>query len=425
MNKKILIITYVVPYPANLGGQISIFGTINYLRFFFNITLVIRIHTHADKENIEKLKRIWPEVSIETVTYYHEKTALNTVKNYLYRSAYKLKEKVKKIFVSPPADTIQNRISFYPFLPADVKFCDFLENLLSKNEFAIIQIEYTDLLNLVHLLPSKAVKIFVQIENRYSILQDYFNKINNKSLYAKYIIENARAAEIALIDKYDHVIALNKNDKENLSKYLPAEKIVISSFPILNNLITSDINSTFSKNNLNKLIFLGSQGHLPNEDAVKWFIEEMYDKIYQQYKLKLYITGKWEKDFTKKYPQVIFTGFVDDVSPLIKNSIVISPIRLGGGGLRAKVLQAMAMRVPLVSTALGSEGIEGIKNNENIFIANTPKEFITSIQNIVENELHTNQVINNAFEVIQMHYTEKAVGKIRKDIYNKIIDQKV
>jgi glycosyltransferase involved in cell wall biosynthesis len=421
MNKKILIITYVVPYPANSGGQISIFGTINYLRSFFNITLVIRIYTQNDKENIEKLKKLWPEVSIETVDYSREETFLNNAKKYLYQAAYKLKETGKKIIFPVSPDTIQNRISFYPFLPADVKFCSFLENLFSKNEFAIIQIEYTDLLNLVHLLPDKSVKIFVQIENRYSILQDYFNMVNDKSLYAKYVVENVRATEITLINKYDYVIVLNKNDKENLGKFLPAEKILVSSFPILDKLITTDIDTSFTKSNVTKLIFLGSQGHLPNEDAVKWFIEEIYDKIYQQYKLKLYVTGKWEKSFTKKYPQVIFTGFIDDISPLIKNSIVISPIRLGGGGLRAKVLQAMAMRVPLVSTTIGSEGIEAIKINENIFIANTEKEFITAIQNIMENELHTNQVINNAFDIIQKYYTESAIGKVRKDIYNELL----
>jgi glycosyltransferase involved in cell wall biosynthesis len=423
MKRKILIITYVVPYPADAGGRISVFGTINYLRSFFNITLVMRVHTQNDKENIEKLKMIWPEVSFEMVDYCRKATTLGRIKFFFYQSAYIIKEKLKKRIADQPTDDIQERISFYPFSPADIKMINFLEDLFSKKTFEIIQVEYTSLLNLVHILPGNAVKVFVQIENRYSILQDYFIKIKNNSLYAGYIVENVRSAEIALMNKYDYVFALNKNDKVNLGKFLPAEKIVVAPFPILDS-FTADRNTTFNKNQLNKLIFLGSQGHLPNEDAVQWFIEEIYEEIYQQFKIKLYVTGNWEKDFIKKYPAVIFTGFVEDISPLIKNSIVISPIRLGGGGVRAKVLQAMAMKVPLVSTSLGCEGIEGIKNNENIYIADTEKGFLTSIQNIIENELHTNQVINNAFELIQEHYSETAIGKIRKDIYNKIIDQK-
>ncbi|HTB51217.1 MAG TPA: glycosyltransferase family 4 protein [Ferruginibacter sp.] len=424
MSKKILIITYVVPYPASDGGKISIFGTINYLRHYFDITLVVRVYSDKEKENIETLQKMWPEVSIEKVNYYSQKTK-GKIKISLYELAYKVKEQLKKILSFSSSDSIQSGIDFYPFLPADAKFINFLEALFSKKKYDIIQVEYTGLLNLINTLPDNTIKIFVQIENRYTIVQDYFNKINDSSAYAKYIVENIRSSETTLMNKYDYVIALNKNDKKNLGEFLPADKIIVAPFPILNTLTVVDTTTAFSNEKLNKLIFLGSQEHVPNEDAVKWFIENIYEEIYQQYKIKLYVTGKWKKDFIKKYPQVIFTGFVDDISSLIKNSIAISPIRLGGGGVRAKVLQAMAMRVPLVSTTLGCEGIEEIKNNETIYIANNEKEFISSIQNIVENESQTNRVINNAFELIQKHYTERAVGEIRKNIYNSIIGHEI
>lgn len=423
-KKKILIITYIVPYPPDAGGKISIFGTINYLRHYFDITLVVSKHNKADIDNVAILETLWPEVSIQTVDYFREKSLLHLLLTPFYKLANLLISKLKHSIVKTSANSGKNKMNFFPFNPVDGVFIDFLEKLFLKNQYDIVQVEYTTLLSLIHILPNNSVKVFVQIENRYSILQDYFFKNKNNSLYADYIIENAKFTEISLMNKYDYIVALNKNDKETLGQYLDKEKIVLAPFPILDSLTSVDDQVRFSKDQVNKLIFLGSQLHLPNEDAVSWFAEEMYEQIYTKYKLKLYVTGVWSKSFIKKYPNIIFTGYVDNLASLIKNSIVISPIRLGGGGIRAKVLQAMAMRVPLISTALGSEGITDLKNNENIYIADNKEQFVSAVENIIENGIHTNKVIDNAYDLIQKNYTEKSVGEIRRNMYNRFLQYK-
>jgi len=420
-RKKILIITYIVPYPADAGGKISIFGTINYLRLYLDITLVVSTYNKADEDNVALLGSLWPEVSIKTVDYYKKKSLPHKILSPIYKLTSVTIAKLKNLILQRPLDNGQDKMNFFPFYPVDIIFITFLEKLFSKNNYDIIQVEYTTLLSLIHILPANSVKVFVQIENRYSIIQDFFLKNKNNSLYSDYIVENARYTELSLMNKYDYIVALNKNDKDNLGKYINKEKIEVAPFPILDSLSAVDDQLKFSKNQVNKLIFLGPQAHFPNQDAVSWFAEEMYEQIYARYKLKLYVTGKWSKNFIKKHPNIIFTGYVDNLADIIKNSIVISPIRLGGGGIRAKVLQAMAMRVPLISTSLGSEGIEDLQNHVNIYLADDKMQFINAIENIIENEIKTNSIIDNAYELIQKYYTEKSVGEIRKHMYNKFL----
>jgi len=426
-RKNILIVTFTSPYPATDGGKMSIFGTVNYLRNYFDISLVFRTFGDEELDGSNNLKKIWEDVTIHTIHYPvdvlppERKTVKGSVRKVTKIARKMLKQllrkdnKPKKEITDTAVYNTDRAIDFYPFQPIDNDIINLLENLFANNFYDIIQVEYSWLLNIVHILPEQSKKIFVQIENRYTILQDYFGKNNNTSLFSKYIISNARFAEISLMEKYDYIFALNDDDKKQIGQYINEDKIYVAPFPILDSSHSKSVAEYFEPQ---KLVFLGSQNHLPNEDAMKWFIEAIYPFV----NLKLYVTGKWDKYFIDKYPAVVFTGFIDDLSELMNNSIVISPVRLGGGGIRAKVLQAMAMKCPLISTSLGCTGLQSMEDQKNIFIANTAKEFVAAINKLQADKDLCRSLITNGYNLIQKFYSEKAVGEIRKEIYFKILN---
>jgi glycosyltransferase involved in cell wall biosynthesis len=420
-KSNILIITFTSPYPATDGGKISIFGTVNYLRKYFNITLIFPTKGEKELENVSSLVQLWPDVKIHNVhykvvilkkggTFFLIKKGIGFCKN-LFKN---VSESNNCNLNKSEANNSNNKIDFFPFLPIEKRFINYLENLLNQKFYDIIQVEHTMLLNCISILPKASKKIFVQIENRYALLEDYFNSNNDKSLFSKYIIKNAMFTELNLMKEYDYTFSLNKEDKVELSRYMPKGKIFVAPFAILDSMHSKDNENNFEPQ---KLVFLGSQQHSPNEDAVKWFAEEICPFV----NLKLYVTGKWEKIFIEKYPAVQFTGFIDDLSELMHNSIIISPIRLGGGGIRAKVLQAMAMKCPLISTNLSSMGLESLEHRINIFIANTAKEFISAINQLQNDKDFCKKLILNGYNLVQEYYSEKAVGEIRKEIYYKIL----
>jgi glycosyltransferase involved in cell wall biosynthesis len=171
---------------------------------------------------------------------------------------------------------------------------------------------------------------------------------------------------------------------------------------------------------------MGSESHEPNKDGVEWFINQIFPKLNKNKKLPFHITGKWSPEFKgkfKNHKDIFFTGYLDDISLILKDSILVVPIRIGGGGIRAKVIQAMAFGIPVISTTIGCEGI-GVMHEESILIANNEEEFVFSISKIITDKKLTEKLIKNARLLIESKYTAKTTGEGRDKIYKKLLSEK-
>ena len=147
------------------------------------------------------------------------------------------------------------------------------------------------------------------------------------------------------------------------------------------------------------IAFLGNYLHYPNVDAVLYFYRTMWPQLKKQIPaLKFYIVGQAPpKEISElaRDSNIIITGRVDDVRTYLKkSSVFICPVQLGGG-FRGKILEAMALGRPIVSTALGAEGIPA-KNLENSIIADTPEEFVHGITELIQNKELYNIIAVNA-----------------------------
>jgi glycosyltransferase involved in cell wall biosynthesis len=126
------------------------------------------------------------------------------------------------------------------------------------------------------------------------------------------------------------------------------------------------------------LVFSGSLTYQPNADAVRYLLSEIYPLIQQaQPDAVLRITGdtgQLDLHTLGRIGGVQFTGHVKDVRPFVASSSVsVVPLRLGGG-TRFKILEAMALGTPVVSTFKGAEGLE-VTDGEDILLADDPREF--------------------------------------------------
>ncbi len=414
-KKKLLIVTFDSPYPAVHGGSISIFGSVNYLRSFFDITLVFRVFTRKQIQDAEELKKIWKNVAIKYISYYPLSSFSLRIRNLAYVLFKKVKQIGKRLDKNPE---LQKIISNPVIAPLDGAFISHLEKIFSENKFDIIQVEHSCLINIIHILPKDSIRIFVQIEGQFLMLNDLFFINKDESLYARYLKEHTRFSEDSLISQYDYIFALNQSDAANIRKICNKDNVFVTPFPIPDSLT---VNTNIGEWVPDKLLFMGHQTHYPNMDAVEWFIEKIYVSAYRQSGLKLYITGYWKKRFIRKYKNVKFTGFVDDLSAIMKNSLVICPIRIGGGGLRAKVIHAMSMGCPVIATKGCCEGMEGLVDGMNILFADNEPEFIFAIKKLTEDKKLRNLIIKNGKDLIVRNYSEKTTGEIRRNIYCEIL----
>jgi polysaccharide biosynthesis protein PslH len=152
------------------------------------------------------------------------------------------------------------------------------------------------------------------------------------------------------------------------------------------------------------LIFSGSLSYSANYDAMNWFIQEVYPLIQAQVPaVRLVITGKPGKQPLPPADNVTLTGFVDDVRPLITSAgISLAPLRLGGG-TRLKILEAMSLGTPVVTTSKGAEGL-AVSDGEHLLVADSPEAFAAAVLRLLKQPELRRQLANNACQLISQQY---------------------
>jgi polysaccharide biosynthesis protein PslH len=126
------------------------------------------------------------------------------------------------------------------------------------------------------------------------------------------------------------------------------------------------------------LIYPGALSYAANLDAARYFVSEILPLIRQQRPAtSLRITGRntpAQLAALGAAEGVSFTGYVDDIRALIARSAVeVVPLRQGGG-TRLKILEALAVGTPVVSTSKGIEGLD-LESGRHLFVADTPQAF--------------------------------------------------
>jgi sugar transferase (PEP-CTERM/EpsH1 system associated) len=130
------------------------------------------------------------------------------------------------------------------------------------------------------------------------------------------------------------------------------------------------------------LVFVGSMSYAPNVDAVEFFARDVLPRIAREApELTLTIVGARPAAAVHRLaedPRVRVTGRVDDVRPYYAAAAAaVVPLRIAGG-VRMKILEALALGSPLVSTAIGAEGL-GLEDGRELLIADTPQEFADAV----------------------------------------------
>ena len=111
------------------------------------------------------------------------------------------------------------------------------------------------------------------------------------------------------------------------------------------------------------VVFTGKMDYRPNVDAMLWFCGQVWGRVRAgSPTAHLYVVGKSPHARLASLrgdPSITVTGYVADILPYFGGAdVYVAPLRVGGG-TRLKVLEAMAMSAPVVSTTVGCEGFPG------------------------------------------------------------------
>ena len=132
-------------------------------------------------------------------------------------------------------------------------------------------------------------------------------------------------------------------------------------------------------NRIADLVFVGSMDWLPNIDGCTYFVNDILPVIRKRKPdVTVAIVGRSPGtdilEMAQRDPKIQVSGTVPDIRPYLwGSSVSIVPLRIGGG-TRLKIYEAMAAKIPIVSTTIGAEGLP-VLNGRHLFLADTPEEF--------------------------------------------------
>ena len=236
-------------------------------------------------------------------------------------------------------------------------------------------------------------------------------------LKARLSLPLARRFESWMFSPYDRAVVLAEPDKAMLLSLDP--KLNIDVIPNGIDLERFPLQPT--ERAPHTLLFVGSYDYLPNQDAVRVLAHQVMPAVRRQIpQAKLQLVGKnppaWMRGLANEYIEVI--GAVADVQPyLARAAVFVCPLRIGAG-LKNKILEALAMGIPVVATSLSVDGIR-VKHGESAWIADVEGLAAGVLRLLRDKELRQRLSVKGR-ALIEAEYTWAGVASRYERLYDEL-----
>jgi len=141
---------------------------------------------------------------------------------------------------------------------------------------------------------------------------------------------------------------------------------------------------------------------------------------------RLRITGKVTAEQRALLPAangVEFTGYVDDIRAVIaRHAVEVCPIR-EGGGTRLKILEALALGVPVVSTTKGAEGLI-LSNGKHLLLADTPMDFALATSRLLSDPPLARHLGEAGRQAVLAHYDWQVIIPRLEEVLTEVTKQR-
>lgn len=220
----------------------------------------------------------------------------------------------------------------------------------------------------------------------------------------------------------DRLITMSQNDQEYILKESPAVKRV----DVVANGVDTDYFDQVKKQLPTKptILFVGTFYWLPNVQAVKYLVKEVWPLIHRQLpSAHLHIVGFRPTPEIQSFnllPHVRVSGSIKDIrQAYAKAHVLLAPVKWGKG-TRYKVLEAMATKTPIVATPLAVEGIKDLEFEKHVLIGNNSQELADATIKVLNNPKFQQSLAQNSYRLVTKNYNWKAISKDLDRLYSEV-----
>lgn len=301
-----------------------------------------------------------------------------------------------------------------------------LDRILREHSFDVIQIESMHLIAYARHIRKVApgTRLILDWHNIESeILARYAENDSNplRAVYARRTSVLSRNVENELLRLCDAHTVCSEREREVLLARVPGARI-----EVVGNGVDCDFFAAADSapSERRDVLFMGRMDYHANIDAAVHFAKTTWPLIHaRRPELRLVIVGANPAPAIQalKSDNVVVTGTVDDVRPYYASALAsVVPLRVGGG-TRLKVLEAMAAGTPVVSTALGAEGL-AVSHDRDILIADTPEAMADAVAALEPGSAVWQQLVSNARQLVRARYDWNVVGDVLLRLHREQVE---
>lgn len=302
------------------------------------------------------------------------------------------------------------------------KLSERVNYLTSREKFDVVQVEG---LWLAYLLDQ--IKTGMKVLDNHNVQTIYFKRLWRHSslrprekFFSIFDILKLPRYEKTYSEQYDACLCVSKVDLGILERMAPRANYQL----VPNGVDIEYFQPSSFDSNSKSIVHVGYYQNLNNVDSVVWFAKKVFPLVLQRVPGATFtIIGAGTPSPVRALAQsnILVTGFVEDVRPLVqKASVFVVPLR-AGSGTRLKILEAMAMGKPVVSTSIGAEGLE-VTDGENLVIADTEIELADRLVQVLNNPKLSKKIGHNARKIVKDKYSWKEITEDLYQFYARTID---
>lgn len=242
-------------------------------------------------------------------------------------------------------------------------------------------------------------------------------------MYVSNVAPRLKAYEARVAPQFERCITVSQADTNHLRRIAPTAKI---------EMIPSGVDTEYFvpdegvPQDPHSMVLTGRFDWQPKRHNLRVLLTELYPRIKAKLpQATLQVVGKGVPDelheLADKLPGITITGSVPDVRPFLQRATLALNYLESGGGIALKVLEAMALRKPVLSNTLGCEGI-GVQHGENVFLADR-ESFADAAVFLLENSDVRQRIAEGGYQLVKEEYAwERLAGRFH-DCYTSVLSE--
>lgn len=293
-------------------------------------------------------------------------------------------------------------------------FGDKLIQILKNQEFDWIQLETLYLAPYIPIIRkySKAPVVMRAHNVEHEIWERLGQHIRflPKRWYVQHLTRKLRTYEVEQLRNYDLLLPITQRDGLRFQALGFEDRSLV--LPIGLDLRQYQPDPSTFQGPLS-LAYIGSLDWIPNIEGLEWFLKEVWGPVSRRFpNLKLHIAGRNTPEWVLRLnkPEIQVHGEVPDAAAFINShSVLIVPL-LSGSGMRAKILEGMALGKVILTTSIGLEGIDA-RDKQDVLVADTAEEFLQALEYCYQQNGALEQIGRRAQQLISAQYDNQKVAR--------------